>query len=79
MIQRDESLLAALAQEQGKLVVSLCVDPSGKVVFVECDQQKSTIKNPALQKKAEMLAESYVWDKAAEQECGRLSFIFKLD
>ena len=80
VIQRAN--VARLALKEGKLVVNLCVDKSGKVVFVECDRKKSTIRDDKLMSMAEGCASHYIFDQdptAPEKQCGRLTFIFKID
>ena len=74
--------VARLAHREGKLVVNLCVDQSGEVVFVECDKSKSTILDSKLVTMAEDCASNYIFDNdptAPEKQCGRLTFIFKID
>ena len=71
-----------LAMKEGKLVVNLCVDKTGKVIFTECDKALSTIKDPNLISMAEDCAERYVFEAdnyADERQCGKLTFIFKID
>jgi len=74
--------VARLAIKQGKLVVNLCVDQAGEVVFVECDRDLSTITDDKMASLAEDCARNYIFDQdpgADEKQCGRLTFIFKID
>jgi len=59
--------LDGLIKQTGKVVINLCVDQSGKVVFAEADEYKSTIKDMSLLVRAERTAAKY-----------QLSFIVKL-
>jgi hypothetical protein len=70
-----------LARKQGKLVIDLCVDKGGKVYWAELNSELSTIADPDLQKNAREVAMQYVYepDATKDKECGRLTFIFKID
>ena len=71
-----------IAVEQGKVVVDLCVDQGGTVTFVEYNQRKSSKVTLDLIRKAEACAQSYVFEQdftAPEQQCGKLTFIFKFE
>lgn len=70
-----------LARKQGKLVIDLCVDKEGKVYWAELNSDLSTIDDADLQKNARQVAMQYVYepDATKEKECGRLTFIFKID
>lgn len=71
-----------LTQEEGKIVVNLCVDRSGRVVYAANNAELSTIKTASLVRKTVDTAKRYRFDKdytAAAKECGKLTFIFELD
>lgn len=71
-----------ITQEEGKIVVNLCVGRTGRVVYAENNEELSTITNPSIVKKAVDCAKRYRFDKdytAAEKECGKLTFIFDLN
>ena len=71
-----------LAQEQGKIVVNLCVNRIGRVVYAENNEELSTIKTPSIIKKTVDTSKKYRFDKdytANEKECGKLTFIFELE
>jgi len=73
--------LDGLIKQTGKVVINLCVDQSGKVVFAEADEYKSTIKDLGLLVRAERTAAKYRYEKdytVAKRQCGKLSFIVKL-
>ena len=70
-----------LAQEQGKIVVNLCVNRTGNVVYAENNVELSTIKTKSLVQKTVNATKKYRFDKdytAATKECGKLTFIFEL-
>ena len=80
VIQRAN--VASLAEENGKVVVNLCVNRQGKVVYTEIDPAKSTIANPSIVAKAELCAANYIFDQdltADPEQCGKLTFIFKIE
>jgi hypothetical protein len=70
-----------LARKPGRLVIDLCVDADGRVYWAELNSEKSTIQDADLQKNAREVAMQYVYepDAAKDKECGRLTFIFKID
>jgi hypothetical protein len=71
-----------LAQEQGKIVVNLCVNRTGHVVYAENNAELSTIKTKSLVQKTINATKKYRFDKdytAAVKECGKLTFIFDLE
>lgn len=70
-----------LAQEKGKIVVNLCVNRTGRVVYAENNEELSTIKTASLVKKTVATTKKYRFDKdytAKVKECGKLTFIFDL-
>ena len=74
--------VAKIAIEEGRVVVNLCVNRAGEVVYAECDKTKSTIKEPTIVAKSELCAANYVFDQdptAPTEQCGKLTFIFKID
>jgi hypothetical protein len=80
VIQRAD--VARLAIKEGKLVVNLCVNPTGEVIYVKCDPDESTISDTDIITLAESVAENYVFEAdaaASNQQCGRLTFVFKID
>jgi len=70
--------LSSLIQETGKIVINLCVNRDGKVIFSKADRDRSTITDLALLKQAESTASKYRYEKdytVAEKQCGILSFV----
>jgi len=73
--------VGSLAIKEGKVGIFICVDRSGMVISTKYDYSGSTIKDAAFAAKAEAIASSYIFkrnDEAAEKQCGKLSFIFKI-
>jgi hypothetical protein len=77
----EHANIAQIATQPGKVVINLCVDQLGKVVFAQYDVPNSSIKDKAIVAKAELLAKQYVFvedPSAPREECGRLTFIFEI-
>lgn len=73
--------VGSLAIKEGKVMIQICVDRSGMVISSKYDFTGSTNKDAAFAAKAEAIASSYIFkrnDEAAEKQCGKLSFIFKI-
>jgi len=73
--------LDGLIKQTGKVVINLCVNQDGKVIFAEADEYKSTIKDMGILQRAENTAAKYRYEKdytVAKRQCGKLSFIVKL-
>ena len=73
----DLSELNGLAEENGRIVINLCISKDGKVVFSEFNEDESTISTPYLIAKSESLASTYRYEKdysAETRQCGKLSF-----
>jgi len=80
VIQRAD--VARLAIKDGKLVVNLCINQTGEVVYVKCDAEASTISDSQIISLAESVAQNYVFEAdatASSQQCGRLTFVFKIE
>ncbi|MDX1479893.1 MAG: hypothetical protein R3301_19415 [Saprospiraceae bacterium] len=74
--------VARLAVKQGKIVIKLCVDRNGQVVWVKYDRDRSSLHNTDLIARAEATAEEYKFEKdpaAPTQQCGALTFIFQIE
>lgn len=74
--------VTGIIRQTGKIVINLCVNREGKVIFAEADPYKSTINDQALLQKAENTAARYRYEKdytVAERQCGKLSFILKIE
>ena len=71
-----------ITTETGKIVINLCVNPSGKVVFSELNEELSTIENKSVLKKARKIASEYRFERdytAPAKQCGKLTFIFDIE
>lgn len=71
-----------ITTETGKIVVNLCVNPSGKVVFAELNEELSTIKSKTILRKARKIASEYRFERdytAPAKQCGKLTFIFDIE
>ena len=71
----------SITSKQGKIVVNLCVDRVGKVIFTEFDKKASTIKSGDIISKALSVTKEYRFDTdytAAPKQCGHLTYIFDL-
>lgn len=73
--------VARMSKESGKIVVNICVNPDGKVIYTEYNKTESTIKKVDLALEAQMYARQYRFEKdykAPPKQCGKLTFIFEL-
>ncbi|MEM1322506.1 MAG: hypothetical protein AAGG75_19740 [Bacteroidota bacterium] len=69
-----------IIQKVGKIVINLCVNRDGKVIYAKINRDESTITDRAVLRKAEAAAQKYRYEKdytVAERQCGKLSFIIK--
>ncbi len=69
-----------LTQEEGKIVINLCVSQQGAVIFTEYNADESTITDIDLVVKAKKAAAKYKFEKdytAPTKQCGKLTFSFK--
>lgn len=76
----ERANLDKIIKQNGKIVINLCVDRDGAVIFTKADKKSSSIKDPLLLKKAERAAGRYRYEKdyqAAERQCGKLTVIIK--
>jgi hypothetical protein len=68
-----------IATVPGKIVLNLCVNRKGAVVFAQYVASYSTIRDKSVLKKAEEYAKRYVFEEdnsGANEQCGRLTFVF---
>ena len=74
--------IAQLAIQQGKIVIKICVNREGDVVWAEYDKENSSIHDQDVIRRAEATAEEYLFEadrSAPKQQCGALTFIFEND
>ncbi|HZV68740.1 MAG TPA: hypothetical protein VFG10_04320 [Saprospiraceae bacterium] len=73
--------VGSIAVKEGRITVSICVDRSGKVVRTKYNPLGSSIREPDIIRKAEAVAANYVFVEdptAPVEQCGNLTFIFKI-
>jgi outer membrane biosynthesis protein TonB len=67
------------SQEQGRVVIAVCVDGEGRVISADYKLSGSTTSNSDLKNKAIAAAKAYRFGSSnASQECGTITFNFKL-
>ena len=67
------------SQEEGKVVMKVCVDQTGAVTSSEYTLRGSTSQSPKLIEKAKRAAKKYKFSASEiEEQCGTISFNFKL-
>ena len=72
----------SITSEEGKIVVNLCVNNAGRVIFAEADKDLSTIDSPSVLRKAVDLTTQYKFEKdysAPKKQCGKLTYVFTID
>ena len=83
----DRKLVGSLAKpkyvgdEQGRIVVDICVDPNGFVIDAKYNRKESDIKSPALIKEAEKAAIKTRFSEAIESkenQWGTITYYFKI-
>lgn len=74
--------ITQIAKVSGKVVLNICIDRQGKVVYTAYDAEKTTITDTDIIKRASYLASRYRFEtnyNAPARECGQLTFIFTID
>ncbi len=69
-----------LAQKDGTIVISLCINRDGKVIYSKANKAKSTYKDAATLKKAELVLKKNRYKRdytVAERQCGTYTYIIK--
>jgi hypothetical protein len=67
------------SQKVGKVVVSVCVDKSGKVISAEYTQRGSTTTDTDLRELAERSARKFIFTESSiEKQCGTITVDFKV-
>lgn len=70
-----------ITEDEGKIVVRLCVNRSGRVIFAENDDA-TTMDDLSIVRKAIQLTTKYRFEKdytAPEKQCGKLTYIFEIE
>jgi len=71
-----------LTEVQGKIVVNLCVNQDGRVIYGEANEELTTIDRPDLVDKTVRATKRYRFERdynAPGKQCGKMTFIFDLD
>ncbi len=69
--------ISDLVKEVGRVVVKVCINKRGAVVYVEYDEENSTLKDIGHKQRAVEHVQQIVFernDNAPDKECGRLTF-----
>ncbi len=72
----------SVTEQEGKIVINLCVNNEGRVTYADVDKAKSTIKNDYVLSKAEYCANQYIFERdysVPKKQCGTLTFVFKIE
>jgi len=71
-----------LTETQGKIVINLCVNQEGRVVYGEANEDLTTIERQDLVDKTVKATKRYRFERdynAPKKQCGKMTFIFDLD
>jgi len=74
--------ITQIAKVSGRVVLNVCIDRAGRVVYVAYDPEKTTITDTNIIKRASYLANQYRYEAnytAPARECGQLTFIFSIE
>ncbi len=72
----------SVTKEEGKIVIDLCVNRDGRVVYSKFNKAVSSIKTTSVIRKALDVAQQYRFEKdysAPNKQCGKLTFIFEIE
>ena len=72
----------SVTKEEGKIVIDLCVNRDGRVVYSKFNKSASTIKTMSVIRKALSVAQQYRFERdytAPDKQCGKLTFIFEIE
>ncbi len=72
----------SVTKEEGKIVIDLCVNRDGRVVYSKFNKGASSIKTMSVIRKAMDIAQQYRFEKdytAPDKQCGKLTFIFEIE
>ena len=71
-----------LAKEEGVIIVNVCVNKKGRMIYAKYNEEESTIDTPALIDDAQNTALEYRFEKdysAPPKQCGKMTFIFEIE
>ena len=71
-----------ITKEEGKIVVNICINQDGRVVYVKPDKSNTTITDMDNVRKAVEMTTQYKFERdvsAPYKQCGKMTYIFKID
>lgn len=71
-----------ITKKEGKIVVELCINNGGRVVYAKADKAASTIKDNDVIRKAVHLTTKYKFEPdstAPKKQCGKMTYIFDIE
>ncbi len=74
---RTRGNVKSLIKENGKIVMNVCVDRDGNIVYAKAEDSASTVSTRSLRLFEPFMKKTYKYEKdytAAEEECGRYKF-----
>jgi hypothetical protein len=80
VIYRED--ITSVAKVNGRIILDICIDREGKVIYAAYDPEKTTITDTEIIKQATYLAVRYRFEakyNAPKKEWGELTFIFRID
>ena len=80
IVHRED--ITQVAKVSGRVVLNICIDRPGRVVYAAYDPEKTTITDKDIIKRATILATRYRYEAnytAPMKECGQLTFIFRIN
>lgn len=80
VIHRAE--IKQLTKEEGTIVINLCVNRTGRVVYTDFNKEESTIDTPDLIREAMQATIKYRFEKdytASAKQCGKMTYIFEIE
>ncbi len=80
IIHRED--ITKVAKVNGKVVLNICINRQGEVIYVAYDADKTTITDKEIIKQASYIATRYRFESkytAPQKEWGKLTFIFKIE
>jgi hypothetical protein len=80
VIYRED--ISSVAKVSGRVVLDICIDREGKVIYAAYDPEKTTITDTEIIKQAYYLAVRYRFEakyNAPKKEWGELTFIFSIN
>lgn len=76
VIYRDKKALMEVINKSGKIVMKMCINPSGEVTYVEIDEESTTIRDRKVLNKALKAIRNYKFEpkpNGPSEECGKMT------